>query len=134
MQFAHQCVCVGVEGVAFWRFLGVLFLSLEEAAQGERGREMAQAMRAMAGSMAGCSLQSVDAHVALKTLKKVAKSSRTSFSVKASQTKKEEQKTELLAMVAPVTIASTVLASNAGVATALTGEDVTGAFYQVLNV
>jgi hypothetical protein len=48
--------------------------------------------------------------------------------------KKEEQKTELLAMVAPVTIASTVLASNAGVATALTGEDVTGAFYQVLNV
>jgi len=95
---------------------------------------MAQAMRAMAGSMAGCSLQSVDAHVALKTLKKVAKSSRTSFSVRASQMKKEEQKTELLAMVAPVTIASTVLASNAGVATALTGEDVTGAFYQVQSV
>lgn len=87
----------------------------------------------MAGSMAGCSLQSVDPHVALKTLKKVAKCSRTSFSVRASQMKKEEQKTEILAVMAPVTIASTVLASNAGAATALTGEDVTNAFYQVLN-
>lgn len=53
-----------------------------------------------------------------------------STSLRVSSRLKEEQKSETLTVVAPATIASTFMV-NAGVANALTGDDIPGAFYKV---
>lgn len=56
-----------------------------------------------------------------------------STSLRVSSRLKEEQKSETLTVVAPATIASTFMV-NAGVANALTGDDIPGAFYKVQSV
>lgn len=100
---------------------------------------MAHAMRAMqAAAITGNkavalpgSLPSLES-IALKTSKMVGRSScsRPSLSIRASQAGKEDPRSEVPALAAPVTIASTLLA-NAGAAQALTAEDVTAAFLKV---
>ena len=99
---------------------------------------MAHAMRAMqAAAMTGNkaaalpgSLPSLES-ISLRTSKTVGRSSsRLSLSIRASHAGKEDYRNEVPALVAPVTIASTLLA-NAGAAQALTAEDVTAAFLKV---
>lgn len=99
---------------------------------------MAQAMRvmqvvALCGSKAailqGFS-QNLDAHVALGRSKRLLHSSGAPSALRASSQLKDQQNSETLSVVAPATIASTLLV-NASAANALTGEDVTGAFTKV---
>ncbi|KAG0628637.1 hypothetical protein M758_1G041800 [Ceratodon purpureus] len=102
---------------------------------------MAQAMRVMqvvaicgskAAILQGFS-QNLDVHVAFGRSKKFYHSSGIPSSLRASSQLKDQQKTETASVVAPATIASTLLV-NANAANALTGEDVTGAFYKVQSV
>jgi hypothetical protein len=117
-------------------------LSFSGGRGAKRGRErdwdMAQAMRVMqvvaicgskAALLQGFS-QNLDAHVALGRPRKFHYSGVAPSCLRAFSQLKDQEKSETAAVVAPATIASTLLV-NANAANALTGEDVTGAFYKV---
>lgn len=113
--------------------------SLSGGRGARREREgMAQAMRVMqvvaicgskAAILQGFS-QNLDVHLALGRSKKFYHSTGAPSSLRASSQLKDQQKSETASVVAPTTIASTLLV-NANAANALTGDDVTGAFYKV---